>query len=158
MDSKSAVPLAAAIAVCLLAGVIGSVFTMPAIPGWYASLNKPSFSPPSWLFGPVWTILYLLMGISAYLVWKNGLQAPNVKSALSIFGVQLALNLLWSILFFGLHSPFAGLVCIVLLWVSIALTIVAFNRISRKAALLLVPYILWVTFAALLNFTVWQLN
>ncbi len=158
MKSKDVAVLVACIVLCLLIGLLGSIFTMPAIPGWYAGLNKPALSPPNWVFGPVWTFLYILMGISLYLVWSKGLGAWGVKPALSLFSIQLALNFLWSYLFFGLHSPLAGLVCIALLWVELALTIVAFNRISRKAAWLLVPYILWVGFAAYLNFAIWQLN
>ncbi|MDO8340059.1 MAG: TspO/MBR family protein [Candidatus Burarchaeum sp.] len=158
MTQTNYAKLAAAIAVCLLVGILGSLYTMPAIPGWYAGLNKPAFTPPSWVFGPVWTSLYILMGISLYLVLGRGLGAWGVKPALSLFSIQLVLNFLWSYLFFGLRSPLAGLICIALLWVELALTIVAFSRISRKAALLLVPYLLWVTFAVYLNFSIWLMN
>ncbi|MDD5340776.1 MAG: tryptophan-rich sensory protein [Candidatus ainarchaeum sp.] len=143
---------------CLAAGAIGALATYPAIPGWYASLNKPAFSPPNWVFGPVWTALYVLMGIAAYIVYSAGMKKPAVHDALVIFGVQLGLNLLWSLLFFGLQSPLYGLVCIVALWAAIAVTIIRFYAISRTAGLLLVPYILWVSFASLLNFYVWALN
>jgi len=147
-----------AILLCELAGVIGAFFTIPSIEGWYYELIKPSFSPPNWLFGPVWTILYFLMGVSAYLVWERGIKKKNVKNSLLIFGVQLVLNILWSILFFGLQSPLLGFICIVLLWIAIAVTIIKFYRISKTAGLLQVPYILWVTFATVLNFFIWIVN
>jgi benzodiazapine receptor len=150
--------LVTSVIICLLAGFIGSVFTSPSIPAWYATLTKPSFNPPDWVFAPVWTILFVLMGISAYLVWNKGLQNKDVKISLFIFGIQLVLNALWSFLFFGLHSPFYAFVEIILLWAAIALTILNFFKISRRAGLLLLPYILWVSFAALLNFTIWRLN
>ncbi len=150
--------LAASIMICLFAGLIGSFFTSPAIPGWYATLAKPAFSPPNWIFAPVWTTLFVLMGISMYLVWNKGLQKRDVKISLFIFGIQLVLNVLWSVLFFGLRSPFYAFVEIIMLWVAIALTIQNFSRISRTAGLLLVPYILWVSFAAILNFHIWNLN
>lgn len=142
----------------LAAGAIGSLVTFDAIPAWYATLAKPSFAPPNWLFGPVWTTLYVLMGISAYLIWQKGRESGKVKSALTMFGIQLALNVLWSILFFGFRSPFYGLLCIILLWLAIAYCIRLFHPIDKRAAYLLVPYILWVTFASLLNFSIWALN
>lgn len=159
--------LAGFILLCELAGVIGSIFTLPSIPAWYAGLVKPSFSPPNWLFGPVWVTLYLLMGISAYLVWeklkennaaKNPAGAKAAQLGLLLFAVQLVLNAKWSFLFFGLHSPFLGLVCIVFLWLAIVLTIWQFSKVSRNAALLLLPYLLWVSFASLLNYFIFALN
>jgi len=157
MKNKTA--LIAAILICELSGVIGSAFTYQSIPEWYnATLNKPSFSPPNWLFAPVWVALYLLMGISAYLIWEKGTRKKEVRNALSIFGVQLVLNTLWSILFFGLRCPLCGFVEIILLWLAIAATIIKFKRLSITAALLLIPYILWVSFAMVLNFYVWRLN
>ncbi|MDH7510733.1 MAG: tryptophan-rich sensory protein [Methanolinea sp.] len=155
---RSPVRLLAAILVSNLAGVIGSVFTVTGPGSWYASIVKPSFNPPGYLFGPVWTTLYILMGISLYLVWMEGLSGKKVTWAVIVFAIQLCLNTLWSILFFGLRSPFLGLVEIVVLWVFIAVTIVLFYRISRPAAYLLVPYILWVTFASFLTYTIWTLN
>lgn len=146
------------IVVCEAAGLIGTIFTSPAIPGWYATLTKPELSPPNWIFGPVWTTLYALMGIVAYLVWKKGIERRDVRIALSVFGVQLVLNTLWSILFFGLKSPGLALVEIALMWVAILASIVLFSRISKAAAWLLVPYILWVSFAAYLNYAIWALN
>lgn len=152
--------------VCLMAGAVGSVFTFPSIEGWYAGLQKPAFTPPDWVFGPVWTTLYVLMGAAAYLVYSEGAgkreakgaKKKEVRRALETFGIQLGLNVLWSLLFFGLHSPLYGLACIAALWIAIAATIIRFYAISKTAGLLLVPYILWVSFASLLNFYVWMLN
>jgi tryptophan-rich sensory protein len=160
LTSNKTVALIAAILICEIAGVIGSLFTYPSISSWYntSELNKPSFTPPSWLFAPVWVILYLLMGISAYLIWEKRAKKKEVRSAVSVFGLQLALNVLWSILFFGLRCPLCGFVEIIILWLAIAATIIKFNKLSRAAALLLIPYILWVTFAAVLNFYIWRLN
>lgn len=150
--------LIAWIAVSELAGVIGGVFTFSAIPAWYSGLARPAFGPPAWLFGPVWTILYALMGIAAFLVWKNGWKKKEVKIALLLFGIQLSLNTLWSIIFFGLRSPGGAFIEIMFLWLAILATIIAFARISRPAAWLLAPYILWVSFAAYLNYAIWTLN
>ena len=152
------IKLVVSIVICQLAGFMGSLLTTPSIPTWYASLNKPSFNPPNWVFAPVWTTLFVLMGISAYLVWNQGLQNAPVKRALIIFLVQLALNVFWSFLFFKLQSPTYAFVEITVLWIAIALTIVAFFRISRPAALLLIPYIVWVSFAAVLNSSIARLN
>jgi tryptophan-rich sensory protein len=148
----------AAIAVCQLAGLLGSLFTAPNIPTWYASISKPAFTPPDWLFAPVWTVLFLLMGVALYFAWARGLERKGVRTALLVFGVQLILNVLWSLLFFGLQSPLYALVEIIILWLAVLATIVRFYGIERKAALLLVPYICWVGFAALLNYYVWMLN
>ncbi|KPL05051.1 MAG: TspO protein [candidate division Zixibacteria bacterium SM1_73] len=150
--------LVISIVVCQLAGVIGSIFTTPAIATWYATLKKPSFTPPNWLFSPVWITLFVLMGIAAFLVWNKGLHDKGVKIALSVFIVQLILNALWSVMFFGLKSPLAGLIDIVVLWIAILLTISYFFKVSNMAGILLIPYILWVTFAAVLNFSIWRLN
>ncbi|MCJ7578812.1 MAG: tryptophan-rich sensory protein [candidate division Zixibacteria bacterium] len=144
--------------VCQFAGFIGSVFTTPAIPTWYVSLNKPSFTPANWLFSPVWITLFVLMGISAFLVWNKGLDDKRVKTALSIFAVQLILNILWSAVFFGFRSPLAGLIEIAILWMAILLTTLNFFKVSKTAGLLLLPYILWVSFATVLNFFIWRLN
>lgn len=147
-----------AILIPQLAAVIGSVFTMPSIEGWYANLEKPQLAPPNWVFGPAWTALFLLMGIALFIVWQKGLNKKNVKAAFSIFIGQLALNVLWSIIFFGLHSPGFAFVEIVFLWFAILATIIAFAKVSKPAAWLLVPYILWVSFASYLNFMIWMLN
>jgi len=150
--------LVIAIVISELAGIVGSVFTVSAIPTWYATLQKPSFSPPNWIFGPAWTTLYFLMGIAAFLVWKKGLERKDVKIALGVFGGQLVLNALWSIIFFGLHNPFWAFIEIIVLWLAILATMFAFYKISRPAAYLLLPYILWVSFAAVLNFSIMILN
>ncbi len=150
--------LLVSVVVCQLAGVIGSVFTAPAIPGWYATLAKPSFTPPNWIFGPAWITLYALMGVSAFMVWREGWNKREVRMALGVFVVQLILNALWSVMFFGLRSPLAGFLVIVLLWVLIALTMAFFRKVSLAAALLLLPYILWVGYASVLNYSIWRLN
>lgn len=152
------IKLAACIILCLVAGFIGSAFTTPHIPGWYAGLAKPSFTPPSWLFGPVWTALYILMGISLFLVWRGGLGERRVQLAVGIFIVQLACNVLWSFAFFGRQSPLAGLVVISVLWILIVITIIASAFVSKAAAFLLIPYALWVSFASILNASIWRLN
>jgi tryptophan-rich sensory protein len=150
--------LVAFIVLCEFAGLFGSIFTFSSIPTWYASLNKPAFTPPGWLFGPVWTALYFLMGISAYMIYESRSRKQNARKALFVFGAQLVLNVLWTVAFFGLRSTQLGLVAIVLLWIAIAATIIEFARVRRSAALILMPYILWVTFAAFLNYFVLILN
>lgn len=146
------------IVVAELAGIIGSLFTAPAISTWYATLARPTFSPPNWLFAPVWTGLFLLMGIAAFLIWRQGLEKKSVRLALAIFLGQLVLNTLWSIIFFGLHNPGAAFLEIIILWLAILATIISFSKISRGAAYLLIPYILWVSFAGVLNFSIWRLS
>lgn len=150
--------LAAAVAVSFLPGVVGSLLTAPAIPTWYAGLIKPAFNPPDWVFGPAWTLLYLLMGIALFLVVRNGPADRRVKVAAGAFAVQLVLNGLWSYVFFGLRAPGWALIEIGVLWVSILIALILFLRISRTAGLLLIPYLLWVTFAAVLNGAIWRLN
>jgi benzodiazapine receptor len=142
--------LLVSIVACQLAGALGALFTRPAIPGWYDGLQKPSFTPPGWLFGPAWITLYLLMGVAAYMVWQKGMGHPGVGTALAVFAVQLLLN--------ALRSPLAGAIVIVILWLAILLTIFLFWRLSRPAALLLLPYILWVTYASALNISIHILN
>ena len=158
MTTTSILKLIASIVLCQMAGVIGAVFTSSAVPTWYAALRKPPFTPPGWVFSPVWITLYLLMGFSAFLVWNKGWGDSRVRIALSLFVVQLVLNALWSLMFFGLRSPLAGLVDIVALWVFILLTTIYFFKVSYTAGALLMPYILWVSFAAILNFSIWRLN
>jgi len=153
-----AAALIAAIIISLSAGAIGTVFTGPAIPGWYAQLEKPPLTPPEWAFGPVWTTLYILMGISVFLVWREGWHRRDVRLGIGLFGLQLVLNALWSYLFFGLQSPLYGLIEIIALWVVLLATILWFYRISRVAAVLLIPYIAWVTIAMYLNAGIWLLN
>lgn len=147
-----------AVLACQAAGLVGSLFTAPAIPAWYAGLNKPSFNPPSWLFAPVWTSLYTLMGIAAYLVWSRGGDRKEVKSALILFAVHLVLNALWSVIFFGWQKPWLAFGEIVLLWLAIILVFLRFYKLYRPAALLLIPYLLWVSFASFLNFSIARLN
>ena len=137
-----------------LASAIGGFFTASSVSTWYVELVKPSFNPPSWIFGPVWTLLYLLMGISLYLVWIK----KSDKNAFILFGTQLVLNALWSILFFGLNAPLYAFIEIILLWGFIFATIFYFYKIDKVSAYLLLPYILWVSFAAILNLAIFILN
>ena len=139
-------------------GSLGAIATTPAIPTWYASLEKPFFTPPSWVFAPVWTTLFLLMGIALYLVWQEGMKNRNVRIAIYAFAFQMFLNVLWSFLFFGLRNPSLGLIEIVILWIAILFTIIKFYRVSKPAAYLLIPYICWVTIATALNLGVFLLN
>lgn len=152
------VRLIASIIIPQAVGGIGALMTEPSVRSWYAGLNKPSFNPPDWIFGPVWTALYLMMGIALYLVWRKGLSRKEPRTAVAAFGVQLFLNLAWSFLFFYLHLPFAAFIEIILLWIAIAATMAAFARVSRAACWLMVPYLLWVSFASVLNFFLWRLN
>ena len=146
--------LAGLVAVCLAVGGLGGWVTSPAVAEWYPTLVKPTWSPPSWLFGPVWTALYIMMAIAAWLVWKAG----NAKAALGLFALQLAFNCAWSFLFFGARSPALALVDIALMWLAILATIFAFQSKSTTAALLMAPYLVWVSFAAALNAAIWALN
>ena len=157
MKIKDIIKLVASIFLCQLAGFIGSLFTTPAISTWYETLRKPFFTPPNWIFGPVWISLYVLMGISLFVVWRRN-DHPEFKTALIFFFVQLIFNILWSMSFFGLRSPLLGLIDIILLWIAILLTIQNFLKVSRIAGLLLFPYFLWVSFAALLNLFLWMMN
>ena len=143
---------------CQLAGVMGSFFTRPAIAGWYAALRKPSFTPPDWVFAPVWITLYSIMGVAAYLVWRKGWGEKQVRQALILFGVQLMLNTLWSWIFFGLRSSLAGFIEITILSAVIIFTIQSFFKVSKTAGFLLIPYFLWVAFASGLNLSIWYLN
>ncbi|MFC6731345.1 TspO/MBR family protein [Haladaptatus sp. GCM10025893] len=157
-DRRPIATLAAAILLSELVGALGTVFTGPQINTWYTTLAKPAFNPPNWVFGPVWTTLFALMGAAAWLVWRRGFDQTAVRVALSAFALQFALNVGWSAAFFGLESPQLGLVVIIALWVAIVATIALFDRVDRRAALLLVPYLAWVTFAAVLNYHIWRLN
>jgi translocator protein len=151
------VKLIISIIVAQLAGILGSLFTITSDNSWFSNLVKPSFNPPNWIFGPVWTLLYFLMGISLYLIWVSK-KSKNRKIGLYLFFTQLILNSLWSILFFGLNNPLFAFVEIILLWVAILLTILYFYKVNKKASYLLIPYILWVTFAAILNLSIFMLN
>ena len=157
-DIVEIIKLIFSILVCQSAGFIGSFFTFSSIPTWYKNLKKPSFAPPNWVFAPVWITLYTLMGISAFLVLRVDLSSQSVQLALLIFGIQLALNVLWSFVFFRLRSLLGGLVTIAFLWIAIFLTILSFLNISLLAALLLVPCILWSSIAAFLNYSILVLN
>jgi benzodiazapine receptor len=158
MNPKEIIRLVVSIFICQGAGIIGALFTMPSIRTWFEALNKPPFRPPNAVFGPVWTALFLLMGISLFLVWHKGLDSQGVKTAMLVFSGHLVLNIGWSILFFGLRSPGLAFFEIVILWAAILLTMFLFNRVSAVSAILLLPYVLWVSFAAVLNFTIWRLN
>ncbi len=181
MKIKNFLKLITAIVVCELAGIIGSVFTISAISGWYATLQKPALNPPSWVFGPVWITLYALVGISLYLVWKNDWKVQNhilegkrkawnylserfwtgswqKENIIAIFSIQILLNILWPFVFFGLKFPGLAFFEILALWFAILYTIINFYRISKVSAYLFLPYILWVSFAIYLNYAIWMLN
>ena len=146
------------VTICLVIGFLSGFATQSSVNDWYLSLNKPSFNPPNWIFGPVWTLLYILMGISAGIVWAKGFYHIWVKTALYNFGFQLLFNALWSVVFFGFKNPFWALLVILVLLALILLTIKWFNVVSRTAAYLLIPYFLWVCFATILNYKIWEMN
>lgn len=158
MSKQNIIRLAISLAICYLAGAVGSIFTWPAVEYWYQSLIKPGFAPPDWLFAPVWLILYAVMGFSFYLVWRSGLQNKDSRSAFILFLVHLLVNVGWSVAFFGFQSPFWGLMMIILLWGLIFALVIAFAHVRSLAAVLLIPYWAWVTFAGVLNWTIWLLN
>jgi len=147
-----------AVFVCLLVGFLSSFATQSSVNTWFVTLNKPSFNPPNWLFAPVWTVLYTMMGIAAGIVWAKGTHHVWVKTALYHFGFQLLLNAAWSIVFFGFRQPIWALMVIIMLIVLLGLTIRWFNIVSKTAAYLLVPYFLWICFATALNYKIWELN
>jgi len=157
MKPTDILKLVASVILCQIAGFLGSLFTTPAIPTWYATLKKPFFTPPDWIFSPVWISLFILMGISLFFVWRRQ-GHPQFKKALIFFFVQLILNVLWSLAFFGLRLPLLGFIDIILLWIAILLTIQHFSKVSKFAGVLLLPYLVWVSFATLLNFSLWILN
>ncbi len=146
------------ISIPVILGSVSGLFNVSAIDGWYQTINKPSWNPPNWIFGPVWTTLYVLMGIALYLVWKAEASMILKKTAISLFAVQLLLNFFWSFIFFNQQEIGWALVEIIAMWVFILLTIFAFANVSKTAAWLLVPYISWVSFATILNYTIWKLN
>lgn len=159
MSGKDILRLAAACGASLLAGAIGSLATGPdGFRPWYSAIQKPSFTPPAWIFAPVWTTLYILMGVAAFLVWRRGLESRPVRVALAWFLGQLVLNALWSPVFFGWHRIGLALIVLVLLWIVLAVTLWRFAGISKVAAALLIPYLLWVSFAGVLNASIWWLN
>ena len=152
------IKLIISVGVPLLGGLISGYFVTQNVETWYMTLNKPIFTPPPWLFAPTWTILYIAMGLAAYLVWIKGFEVPGVKTALVVFIFQLILNFAWTPVFFGLKNPLGGLIIIAVLWLAITTTIILFIRISLPAGLLLVPYLLWVSYATALNNAIWTLN
>jgi translocator protein len=158
MTRQSLAALAAAVLLPLGVGALGGLATSTSVRTWYPNLVRPSFAPPSWLFGPVWTTLYVMMGVASWLVWREGFTKPEVRSALALYGVQLAFNLAWSWLFFGLRQPLLALIDIVVLLALVALTVGRFAPVSRTAAGLMLPYLVWVAFAAALNGAFWWLN
>lgn len=150
--------LVLSILICQIAGITGALFTAGSVSGWYATLIKPSFNPPDSVFAPVWTVLYLLMGISMFLIWKEGLRNKEVRNAFILFIVQLVFNTLWTIIFFGAQSVTGGFIVILILWILILICIFRFLRISKTAGMLLIPYFFWVAFAAVLNCYIMILN
>ena len=151
---KHILALVVLLILCFAVAGVGGLATAPSIPNWYAGLAKPSWTPPGWVFGPVWSVLYLSMAVAAWLIWRRG----DAVVPMTLFGIQLTFNVAWSWLFFGLHSPGAAFIDIVLLWMAIAATTVVFWRRSTLAGVLFVPYLIWVSFAAVLNFAIWRLN
>ena len=156
--NKKILQIIIAVVICLVAGAIGSMATQTSVNTWYTTLSKPVFNPPNWLFAPVWTSLFVLMGISAGIVWNRGFYHKWVKTALYHFGFQLILNIAWSLVFFGLREIFGALLIVVGLFVLLLFTYKWFRVVNVNAAYLLIPYILWVAFASVLNFSIWQLN
>lgn len=154
------VALAVAILVCEVIGASGAIFTAMGLESWYPSLERPDLAPPNWVFAPVWTALFALMGVAVWLVWRelDGPQASNATTGLWVFAGHFVVNLAWSAVFFGARSLAGGFAVIVLLWLGILATIWAFDRVDRRAALLLVPYLAWVSFAGYLNYAIWMLN
>jgi translocator protein len=150
--------LIVSILIVFLAGAVGTVFTLKEITGWYAYLPKPSWTPPNYAFGPIWSTLYVLMGISLFLIWREGLNRKDVQIAVIVFAVQLAINVVWSLVFFGTHNIFGGLLLVLILWVAILVNIIVFYRISKPAGLILIPYIVWVSIASYLNYSVLMLT
>lgn len=154
---RSIVALTVAIALSLLAGALGAIATGSSVATWYPQIEKPDWTPPDAVFGPVWTFLYVLMGVAAWMVWSHAEGNPR-RVALTVFAVQLLLNAAWSLLFFGMRSPGWALLDIAMLWLAIVATLVLFARVRPRAAVLLAPYLLWVTFAAALNLAIWTMN
>jgi tryptophan-rich sensory protein len=151
-------PLLASLGITLVIGFVASLVTRPQIAGWYNLLRKPAFNPPSWLFAPVWTAIYILIAIAAYMVWQRRDGSTNYATAKAVYIIQLALNFSWSIVFFGFHGIAAALLVIILLWITIVLNIRWFGKFSKPASWLLLPYFLWVSFATILNLSIFFLN
>jgi translocator protein len=147
-----------AIIICEAVGILGAIFTTPAIATWYQALNKPSFSPPNYVFGPIWTTLYALMGVSIFLILEKKIKGKEKNNLIFLFSLQLLLNFLWSVIFFGFHFPLLAFLDIVFLWVSILFLIIKFWKVSKPASYLLMPYLLWVSIASVLNAAIVVLN
>jgi benzodiazapine receptor len=158
MDVNAIVKLVICIIACFAAAGFGSIFTSKAIPDWYRGLKKPPYTPPNWVFGPVWTVLYILMAVSVFLVWQKGLAAPGVTTAFTLFWIQLAANAIWSYVFFARRSVIGGIINIIILWLLILATVITSFPVSTIAGILLLPYILWVSIAMYLNIGIWVLN
>ncbi len=158
LDSNDIVKLAVSVIICIFPGFIGAMINVKAIPAWYAFIERPSFAPPNWVFAPVWTALYVTMGVTLFLLWRKGIGYPGVRGAIVPFVVQLVLNGIWTPVFFGLRSPLAGLFVIVPMWVAILITIIKSYPVTRKGAVLLIPYLAWVGFASVLNASFYALN
>jgi len=146
------------IVLCEAAGIVGSLFTVSSIPTWYQTLQKPIFNPPNWIFGPVWVTLYFLMGIAAYRVFSLGLKKPGVKRALGLFLTNLALNAVWSPVFFGAQQIALGFIIIAAIWLTLVVVIFRYQELDKPSAYLLLPYLVWVSFATVLNYHLWILN
>ena len=156
--SRKFLYISISVAICLLVGFLSGFATQSSVGDWYVTLNKPFFNPPNWIFGPVWTILYIMMGIAAGLVWSKGWHHRWVKTALYHFGFQLIFNALWSVVFFGFKQPFWAMLVILILLALILMTMKSFHVVSKTASYLLIPYFLWVSFATLLNYKIWEMN
>ncbi len=150
--------LVLSILIPLITGSLAGFFTSTGVKGWYAVANKPSFNPPNWIFAPVWTALYILMGIALFLIWRSAAEKSIKQTALLLFAIQLLLNFFWSLIFFSLRQTGWAFLEIIAMWIAILLTMIWFNKISATATWLMVPYILWVSFAAVLNYSIWKLN
>ena len=155
---KKLIYIVYAVCICVFIGILASFATQSSVNDWYLTLNKPSFNPPNWVFAPVWASLYIMMGISAGIVWAKGFYHLWVQTALYHFGFQLMLNATWSFVFFGLKEPFWALIVIIALLILLVLTMRWFKVVSKAAAILLIPYLLWVCFATALNYKIWELN
>lgn len=155
---KNTGKLIVAVLIPLIVGATSGFFTVTGVGSWYQTINKPSWNPPGWIFGPVWTSLYIMMGIALFLVWRAEVNPGVKKKAIVLFSIQLLLNFSWSFIFFNQQQIGWALVEIIILWVFILLTIFAFGKINPAAAWLLVPYISWVSFATILTYTIWKLN